>query len=90
MLELERDPRRRALVARRLKAPDRLGLRAVALEQHRLQRCEQRRLAHLVGADQQVQAVADAGDPHRAVELAELLELEREQLHRAASLRCSA
>ena len=87
--ELERDLWRRTLVAGWLKAPDRLGLRAMALEQDRLQRGEQRRLAHLVGADQQVEAIGDAGDPHPPVELAELLELERDELHRAASLRCS-
>jgi hypothetical protein len=88
-LELQGDARRRPVVAGRLKALDRLGLRTVALEQDRLQRREQRRLAHFVGADHQIQAIAHAGDPDRPVELAELLELESAQLHGALSLRCS-
>jgi hypothetical protein len=62
-LELQSDARRGAVVAGRLEAPDRLGLRAVALEQHRLQRGEQGRLAHLVGTHDQVQAVVHTGDP---------------------------
>ena len=76
-------------MAGRLEALDRLGLRAMALEQNRLQRREQRGFAHLVGAKDEVQAVVHAGDPDRPVELAELLELEDAQLHRALSLRCS-
>ncbi len=89
-LEIERDPRGCALVAGRLQAPDRLGLGAVALEQDCPECCEQGRLAHLVGADHQVQAVGQARDPDRPVELPELLELEGAKLHGAASLRCSA
>ena len=88
-LEVEGDPRRCPFVCCRLEALDRLRLGAVALEQHGLQGGEQGRLAHLVGADDEVQAVGHAGDPDRAVELAELLELEGAKLHVAASLRCS-
>src|SRR5690606_17333085 len=88
-LEREGDPRRGAVVARRLQAPHRLGLRAVALEQNRVQRREQGRLAHFVRPDQEVQTVVHAGDADRPIELAELLELERAQSHGALSLRCS-
>ena len=88
-LELQGDPRRCPLVAGGLEALDRLRLRAMALEQNRLQRREQRRLAHLVGAEDEVEPIVHARDPDRPVELAELLELEGAQLHRALSLRCS-
>jgi hypothetical protein len=47
------------------------------LEQNRLERREQGRFAHLVGPDDEVQAITHAGDPDRPIELAELLELER-------------
>jgi hypothetical protein len=88
-LELQGDTWRCAFVASRLEALHGLPLRAVALEQDGLQRREQRRLAHLVGAEDEVEAVVHAGDPDRPVELAELLDFEGAQLHRALSLRCS-
>jgi hypothetical protein len=67
-----------------LEALDQPGVGAVALEQGRHQRRQQGRLAHLVGPDDQVQAIGEAADPHRPVELAELVELQGAQLHGAA------
>ena len=64
-----------------LQALDRLGLRAMPLEQNRLERREHRGFAHLVGANDEIQTVGHAGDPDRPIELAELLELEGAQLH---------
>jgi hypothetical protein len=82
-LEIERHLRR-GLMAARLKALHDLGARAMALEQRRAQRREQGGFAHLVRPDDQVQAVRQPPDPDRPVELAELIELERAQLHEAS------
>ena len=86
-LEIEAHARRGAMPAR-LKALHRPGVRAVLLEQRRDQGRQKGRLAHLVGPDDQVQAVAQPLDAHRPVELAELVELERAELH-DASFWCS-
>ena len=56
----------------------------MAFEEHGAQRRQQRRLAHFIGPDHQVEPVADAVEASRFGELAKLIHGQRTKLHCAA------
>ena len=67
-----------------LQVGDRARPGAVALEEHGAQRIEQRRLAHFIRTDDEVEPVSHAVELGGCGELLELVDCERAELHRAA------
>jgi hypothetical protein len=67
-----------------------LALGCRFLEDDRVNRFQQGGFSVFVGADQDVDPIADAVDANRVDKFAEIVQLKRADLHRfAASLRCS-